>query len=195
MNLLDVLILVVTALAILGGYRLGFLARSLSWIGLLVAMLLAIRFTPDLVRSLSGATPRARLFAVLAFVIGLALLGQAVGLAAGGALRRRLGGGARISSIDRAAGMMSPASAERFKNEFAAVAKDLGSRNVSAQASTVSAGVEAIGPDAASVAVILRGTQSSPGKQPDTAVLALRVALSKTDGRWVVEDVSPIHSR
>lgn len=99
------------------------------------------------------------------------------------------------SSIDRAAGMMSPASAERFKNEFAAVAKDLGSRNVSAQASTVSAGVEAIGPDAASVAVILRGTQSSPGKQPDTAVLALRVALSKTDGRWVVEDVSPIHSR
>ena len=99
------------------------------------------------------------------------------------------------SSIDRAAGMMSPASAERFKNEFAAVARDLGSRNVSAQASTVSAGVEAIGPDAASVAVILRGTQSSPGKQPDTAVLALRVALSKTDGRWVVEDVSPIHSR
>ena len=99
------------------------------------------------------------------------------------------------SSIDRAAGLMSPASAERFKNEFAAVAKDLGGRNVSAQASTVSAGVEAIGPDAASVAVILRGTQSTPGQQPDSAVLALRVALSKTDGRWVVEDVSPIHSR
>ncbi len=99
------------------------------------------------------------------------------------------------SSIDRATGMMSPASADRFKNEFAAVAKDLASRNVSAQAATVSAGVEAIGPQAASVAVILRGTQSSPGKPPDTAVLALRVALSKSDGRWVVEDVSPIHSR
>lgn len=99
------------------------------------------------------------------------------------------------ASIDRAAGMMSAESAERFKNEFAAVAKDLGSRNVSAQASTVSAGLEAIGPDAASVAVILRGTQSSPGAQPDTAVLALRVALSKVDGRWVVQDVSPIHAR
>jgi hypothetical protein len=99
------------------------------------------------------------------------------------------------ASIDRATGLMSAASAERFKNEFAAVAKDLGSRNVSAQASTVSAGLEAIGPEAASVAVILRGTQSSPGKKPDTAVLALRVALSKTDGRWVVEDVAPIHSR
>ena len=99
------------------------------------------------------------------------------------------------SSIDRATGMMSPASADRFKNEFAAVAKDLAGRNVSAQAATVSAGVEAIGPRAASVAVILRGTQSSPGKPPDTAVLALRVALSKSDGSWVVEDVSPIHSR
>ncbi|MBB2988833.1 hypothetical protein FHR72_000290 [Mycolicibacterium iranicum] len=99
------------------------------------------------------------------------------------------------ASIDRAVGMMSAESAERFKNEFAAVAKDLGSRNVSAQASTVSAGLEAIGPDAASVAVILRGTQSSPGAQPDTAVLALRVALSKVDGRWVVQDVSPIHAR
>jgi hypothetical protein len=99
------------------------------------------------------------------------------------------------SSIDRATGMMSPASSERFRNEFASVAKDLASRNVSAQASTVSAGVEAIGPEVASVAVILRGTQSSPGQPADTAVLALRVALSKSDGRWVVEDVSPIHSR
>ena len=99
------------------------------------------------------------------------------------------------AAIDRATAMMSPASAERFTSEFAAVAKDLGGRNVSAQASTVSAGLEAIGPDAASVAVVLRGTQSSPGKPPDTAVLALRVALSKTDGRWLVEDVAPIHSR
>ena len=49
------------------------------------------------------------------------------------------------ASIDRATAMMSPQSAEAFKNEFAAVAKDLTSRNISAQASTVSAGVEAIG--------------------------------------------------
>ena len=99
------------------------------------------------------------------------------------------------ASIDRAAALMSPDRAEEFKNEFAAVAEQLTSRNVSAQASTVSAGVEAIGPDAASVAVILRGTQNAPGQPPDTAVLALRVSLTKQDGRWLVEDVSPIHSR
>ncbi|RAV18246.1 hypothetical protein DQP55_01890 [Mycolicibacterium sp. GF69] len=99
------------------------------------------------------------------------------------------------ASIDRAAAMMAPERAEAFKNEFSSVAKDLTSRNVSAQASTVSAGVEAIGPEAASVAVILHATQNSPGKPPDTAVLALRITLSKTDGRWWVDDVSPIHSR
>jgi hypothetical protein len=99
------------------------------------------------------------------------------------------------TTIDRVTSTMSPKSAEAFKNEFAKVAKDLTSRNVSAQASTVSAGVEAIGPDAASVAVILRATQSTPGKPQDTAVLALRIALSKQDGRWLVDDVSPIHSR
>lgn len=99
------------------------------------------------------------------------------------------------ASIDRAAAMMAPERAEAFRNEFSSVAKDLTSRNVSAQASTVSAGVEAIGPNAASVAVILHATQNSPGKQTDTAVLALRVTLSKNDGRWLVDDVSPIHSR
>ena len=99
------------------------------------------------------------------------------------------------ASIDRATAMMSPQRAEKYKNEFAAVAKQLTSKNVSAQASTISAGVEAIGPNAASVAVIMRGTQNAPGKPPDTAVLALRITLSKNDGRWLVDNVTPINSR
>ncbi len=99
------------------------------------------------------------------------------------------------ASIDRATAMMSPQRAEKYKNEFATVAKQLTSKNVSAQASTISAGVEAIGPNAASVAVIMRGTQNVPDKPPDTAVLALRITLSKNDGRWLVDDVTPINSR
>ena len=99
------------------------------------------------------------------------------------------------ASIDKATAMMSEQSAESFKKDFASVAKDLAGRNISAQATTISAGVEAIGPAAASVAVILHGTQNSPGNPSDTAVLALRVQLSKHDGRWLVDDVSPIHSR
>jgi hypothetical protein len=99
------------------------------------------------------------------------------------------------ASIDRAAAQMVPERAQSFKDEFAGVAKELTSKNVSAQASTVSAGVEAIGPQIASVAVVLRGTQSVPGKPVDNAVLALRVTMAKTDGRWMVEDVTPIHAR
>jgi hypothetical protein len=99
------------------------------------------------------------------------------------------------AAIDRAAALMTPERADKYKNEFAAAAKQLTSKNVSAQASTISAGVEAIGPTDASVAVMMRGTQSVPGKPADVAVLALRVTLGKDGDRWQVDDVLPINSR
>ncbi|HYB39052.1 MAG TPA: hypothetical protein VEF72_27220 [Mycobacterium sp.] len=99
------------------------------------------------------------------------------------------------ASADRAAGMMVPEQATAFKDQFAKSTADLAHRNVTAQASTLSAGVEAIGPSAASVAVILRGTQNTPGQPPSRAVLALRVTLTKRSGQWLVFDVSPINAR
>lgn len=99
------------------------------------------------------------------------------------------------ASIDRATALMTPDRAESYRAEFSAVAKDLTSRNVSGQAQTVSAGVEAIGPSDASVAVVLRGTQNTPGKPADVAVLALRVVLTKQGGTWLVADVTPINAR
>lgn len=99
------------------------------------------------------------------------------------------------AAIDRATGLMSPQRAESYRTEFQAVAKDLTSRNISGQAQTVSAGVEAIGPAAASVAVVMRGTQHAPGKPADVAILALRVTLAKESGTWLVTDVTPINAR
>jgi hypothetical protein len=99
------------------------------------------------------------------------------------------------SSIDRAASFMVPERAEAFRSQFGKATADLAKRNVSAQAQTISAGLEALGPSAASVAVLMRGTQSQPGQQPNTAVLALRVGLSKQNGQWQVLDVAPINSR
>lgn len=99
------------------------------------------------------------------------------------------------AAIDRATALMTPDRAEKYRAEFSAVAKQLTSKKVSAQASTISAGVEAIGPQNASVAVMMRGTQNVPGKPPDVGVLALRITLSKDGGRWLVDDVSPINSR
>lgn len=99
------------------------------------------------------------------------------------------------ASMDRAAALMVPDQVQAFKNQFAKATADLAQRNVVAQASTLEAGVEAIGPSAASVAVILRGTQNTPGQEPNHSVLALRVALTKQSDRWQVLEVAPINAR
>lgn len=99
------------------------------------------------------------------------------------------------SSIDKAASFMAPERADAFKGQFGKATSDLAKKNISATAQTMSAGLEALGPSAASVAVVMRGTQSQPGQQPSTAVLALRVGLAKQDDRWVVLDISPINAR
>jgi hypothetical protein len=99
------------------------------------------------------------------------------------------------SSIERAAALMVPERAEAFKAQFGSATADMAKRKMSAQASTVSAGLEALGPSSASVAVIMRGTQSAPGQDPSVAVLSLRVALTKQEGGWRVVDVAPINSR
>ncbi len=99
------------------------------------------------------------------------------------------------SSIDRAASFMAPERADAFKNEFGKATSDLAKKNISARAQTISAGLEALGPSAASVAVVMRGTQTQPGQPPSTATLALRIGLAKQDGRWQVLDIAPINAR
>lgn len=98
-------------------------------------------------------------------------------------------------AIDRAAAMMVPERAEILTKQVAEAADEMVRDNVTAQAATLSAGLEAIGATAASVAVILRGTRTAPGRPADRTVLALRVALTKQHGRWLVLDVAPMHSR
>jgi hypothetical protein len=99
------------------------------------------------------------------------------------------------ASIDKAASMMVPEQATVFKENFGKATTDLAHRNITATATTLEAGVEAIGPSAAAVAVVLKATQNTPGQPPDNAVLALHITLTKKDGRWLVLDVSPINAR
>ena len=99
------------------------------------------------------------------------------------------------SSIDKAAALMAPDSAAAFKSNFGTAIADMAKRNVTAQARTISAGLEALGPSAASVAVVVRATQAAPGEKASFAVLPFRVALANADGGWKVVDVGPISSR
>ncbi|MGZ8762247.1 MAG: CvpA family protein, partial [Acidimicrobiia bacterium] len=90
MNVLDAIIVVLALLAAVGGFRLGFVARVLSWAGLAAGVLLAVVFLPDVTASLTRTEARTRLIVAFAFVVGIALIGQAIGLACGGVVRKRV---------------------------------------------------------------------------------------------------------
>lgn len=96
------------------------------------------------------------------------------------------------AALDRAASMMVPEQADAFKAEFGKSTADLGKRKVTATAKTVSAGIEALGASAASVAVLMRATQAAPNEPPSAVVLALRITLSKQADGWKVVALAPI---
>jgi hypothetical protein len=102
---------------------------------------------------------------------------------------------APTASIDRAVAMMIPEQAGPLKEQYAKSSVDMAQRKVTAQATALAAGVEALGPSAASVAVILRVTQNVPGQPPSQAAPALRVTLTKRGNDWLVVDVTPINAR
>jgi hypothetical protein len=95
-------------------------------------------------------------------------------------------------SIDRATALIVPEHAAAFKEQYTKTSAELAQHNVTAQAATLAAGVEALGPSAASVTVILRVTQNSPGQPASQAAPALRVTLTKRGGDWLVSDVLPV---
>jgi hypothetical protein len=99
---------------------------------------------------------------------------------------------ASTSSIDRATALIVPEHAAAFKEQYTKSSLELAQHNVTAQAATLAAGVEALGPSAASVAVILRVTQNGPGQPASQSAPALRVALTKHGDTWLVSDVLPI---
>ncbi len=99
------------------------------------------------------------------------------------------------ASLDRAAAMMAPDRVQAFKENIGRAATDLAYRNVAVQAQPLTAGVEAIGPSAARVVVVLRSTQSVLGQDTRQTVVPVRVTLTKRDDRWLVLEMSPIHVR
>ena len=90
MNLLDAAIIVLALMAAVAGYRLGFVARVLSWAGLAAGVALAVVFLPDVTSSLTRTEARTRLVVAFVFVVGVALVGQAIGLAFSGVVRKRV---------------------------------------------------------------------------------------------------------
>ena len=88
MNVLDLVIVAAMAAAALGGFRLGFLARVVSWVGMAAGLILAARFLPAAVRTFEGPDPTSKLLVAGVVLLGGAFIGQGLGLLAGSSLRR-----------------------------------------------------------------------------------------------------------
>jgi len=102
-NSLDVFILAFAAAAAVGGYRLGFVARATSWLGMSVGLFMAARFLPTLVELLAGGGQLQLLLTAAGVLIGGAFLGQALGILVGSRLHLALPTGT-ARSVDRAGG-------------------------------------------------------------------------------------------
>lgn len=102
MNLLDLLLGFFLVSAVVGGYRVGLVARVASWIGALGGFLLALRLLPLALRRFEGIAPASRLLLTLAVLLAGAAIGGAIGEVVGSALRRVVPPPARI--VDRAGG-------------------------------------------------------------------------------------------
>lgn len=103
MSALDLLLIGLVIIAVAGGFRIGFLARVASWLGLVVGFYLAVRLTPTVLRRFDPEEAPVRLLIVAAVLVTGAFLGQALGLLGGGQLRRFLPFGG-LRTADRVAG-------------------------------------------------------------------------------------------
>jgi S1-C subfamily serine protease len=103
-NLLDLVIVAAMIAAGYFGYRLGFVARVISWAGLALGIILAVAFVDDVMGLLSSQPSQTKLFIALLFFLLVATIGQALGYAAGFALRRRLPSTQAVHQGDRVGG-------------------------------------------------------------------------------------------
>ena len=90
MNLLDLAIFVLAAAAAVGGYRMGFLRRAVSWLGMGIGLYGAARLLPTIVELVGGTDTLARLLIAIVVLVTGAFVGQALGLLAGSRLRTKL---------------------------------------------------------------------------------------------------------
>ena len=90
MNGLDFAVLGVAIMAGLGGYRLGFLGRVASWLGLAAGFYLAVRLLPRIAVAIHSASPGTIVVVGVVVLVAGAAVGQAIGMIAGAKLHRAL---------------------------------------------------------------------------------------------------------
>jgi S1-C subfamily serine protease len=103
-DLLDLVIILTVVIAAVGGYRLGFIGRVTSWLGLALGFYLAIRLLPTIVVDFATASPGLLVTLAAIVLIGGAMAGQGIGLLVGSKINRVLPIGGPWRHVDRAVG-------------------------------------------------------------------------------------------
>jgi S1-C subfamily serine protease len=105
-TVLDIVIIVAGVSAIVAGYRLGFLVRAVSWLGLALGFGLAAWALPRILEAFSGMGEVQLFFAAVGILIAGGVIGQAVGLVVGGRISVVIPRGP-AEQADRAAGAVA----------------------------------------------------------------------------------------
>jgi uncharacterized membrane protein required for colicin V production len=69
LNVFDFLVIAAVLSAAIGGYRMGFLARVASWIGLAAGIYAAARLAPVVLDHYRGGPPETRLLVILGVIL------------------------------------------------------------------------------------------------------------------------------
>jgi S1-C subfamily serine protease len=102
-NVFDVVLLVAGVSAAVGGYRLGFVARAASWLGLALGLLGGALLLPVVLPEVQDASQVTMSLVSIGLLVGMALVGNALGLVLGSRLHAELPAGA-ARRADQAAG-------------------------------------------------------------------------------------------
>lgn len=108
MNGFDIVILLILAASVYGGWRVGFIARSLSWAGLILGVVVGVALLGDVLDVFSDSTPEMRLLAGTVFAVGVGIAGQAVGALVARRFPRSSSRGV-LHAADRTAGAIAGA--------------------------------------------------------------------------------------
>lgn len=87
-----------------GGYRLGFLARVASWIGLALGLVVAAWLAPIVLDYFDAGVPETRLVVAVGLFLIISSMGASLGAVVGVSIRRLLPPGTGLRQADRVAG-------------------------------------------------------------------------------------------
>ncbi|MBF9353124.1 hypothetical protein BKG80_04525 [Mycobacteroides chelonae] len=100
--------------------------------------------------------------------------------------------GSPDSYVRKATEHMTEGQRQSFTRDFDRATAELKAKGISQQGEIISVGIEALGPEDAVTATLVRRTSVAAKAQPEESVLALRMTLAKRDGHWLVDNIAPI---